>query len=171
LEPFFRIDVGRLGEWRRKMAESNEEWIRRRAYELWEAEGYPTGKDAEHWEQAKLEYVTQNPASAGSGKSRRKANGAAEAPAQIKSSSAKATSSKTAAPKAAGKAAAGSKPTKPADVAGAAAKTTSPKENSSKAAAAKTTPVKTSAAKAPKTPAASVLEPEKKRPKKVAAGS
>lgn len=43
------------------MAESQEDWIKRRAYALWESEGYPSGKDRDHWEQAKLEFVTQAP--------------------------------------------------------------------------------------------------------------
>ena len=151
------------------MADSNEEWIRRRAYELWEAEGYPTGKDAEHWEQAKLEYVTLKPASSVSGKSRREAKGVAEAAAETKTASAKPTAAKTPASKTSTAKAAGSKPTKPVDLAGA-AKTNSPKPNSSKAAAAKTAPVKTSAAKASQDPSSSVQEPVKKRSKKVAAG-
>jgi hypothetical protein len=44
-----------------KMAASQENWIKHRAYELWEQEGYPSGKDAEHWERAKLEYATLKP--------------------------------------------------------------------------------------------------------------
>ncbi len=43
------------------MADSEDEWIRKRAYALWEQEGYPAGKDREHWEQAKLEYATRGP--------------------------------------------------------------------------------------------------------------
>ena len=43
------------------MAESEEIWIRKRAYTLWEEEGYPSGKDREHWERAKLEYATLGP--------------------------------------------------------------------------------------------------------------
>ncbi|CDZ48294.1 DUF2934 domain-containing protein [Neorhizobium sp. IRAMC:178] len=43
------------------MAESEEVWIRKRAYTLWEEEGYPSGKDREHWERAKLEYATLGP--------------------------------------------------------------------------------------------------------------
>lgn len=31
------------------------EWISKRAYSLWEAEGRPHGKDREHWEQAARE--------------------------------------------------------------------------------------------------------------------
>lgn len=33
----------------------HEEHIRRRAYEIWEAEGRPVGREAEHWEQARRE--------------------------------------------------------------------------------------------------------------------
>ena len=38
------------------MTESRDEWIKKRAYALWEEEGYPTGKDAAHWEQATKEH-------------------------------------------------------------------------------------------------------------------
>ncbi|MBX4906501.1 MULTISPECIES: DUF2934 domain-containing protein [Rhizobium] len=37
------------------MAETREEWIKKRAYALWEEEGYPTGRDSIHWEQARHE--------------------------------------------------------------------------------------------------------------------
>jgi hypothetical protein len=43
-------------EWRQAMTESRDEWIKKRAYSLWEKEGYPTGKDAAHWEQATKEH-------------------------------------------------------------------------------------------------------------------
>jgi hypothetical protein len=43
------------------MAATEEHWIKHRAYELWEQEGYPSGKDQEHWERAKLEYATLHP--------------------------------------------------------------------------------------------------------------
>ena len=43
------------------MAASQENWIKHRAYELWEQEGYPSGRDMEHWERAKLEYATLRP--------------------------------------------------------------------------------------------------------------
>ncbi|MEZ2126672.1 MULTISPECIES: DUF2934 domain-containing protein [unclassified Sinorhizobium] len=33
-----------------------EEWIGRRAYALWEAEGRPEGRSGEHWRQATEEY-------------------------------------------------------------------------------------------------------------------
>ncbi|MBY5333798.1 DUF2934 domain-containing protein [Rhizobium leguminosarum] len=37
------------------MAETREEWIKKRAYTLWEEEGYPIGRDSIHWEQARGE--------------------------------------------------------------------------------------------------------------------
>ncbi|MFS8146322.1 DUF2934 domain-containing protein [Rhizobium sp. BR 249] len=37
------------------MAETREEWIKKRAYALWEEEGHPTGRDSIHWEQARHE--------------------------------------------------------------------------------------------------------------------
>jgi sulfur relay (sulfurtransferase) DsrC/TusE family protein len=38
------------------MADTEDDWVRKRAYALWEEEGKPHGKDAEHWEQARREY-------------------------------------------------------------------------------------------------------------------
>jgi FMN phosphatase YigB (HAD superfamily) len=38
------------------MDRSREEWISRRAYALWEAEGRPEGRDRENWLQASAEY-------------------------------------------------------------------------------------------------------------------
>lgn len=32
--------------------DERQEWISKRAYALWEADGRPHGKDSEHWEQA-----------------------------------------------------------------------------------------------------------------------
>lgn len=40
------------------MTETREEWIKKRAYALWEEEGYPTGRDSIHWEQARHEHET-----------------------------------------------------------------------------------------------------------------
>jgi hypothetical protein len=37
------------------MSESRDEWIKKRAYAIWEEEGYPSGRDAAHWEQASKE--------------------------------------------------------------------------------------------------------------------
>jgi hypothetical protein len=34
------------------MTESRDEWIKRRAYAIWEEEGRPAGRDSEHWNQA-----------------------------------------------------------------------------------------------------------------------
>jgi hypothetical protein len=36
---------------------SEQEWISKRAYTLWEKEGQPHGRDSDHWEQAKKEYA------------------------------------------------------------------------------------------------------------------
>lgn len=38
----------------------SEEWIKNRAYALWEEEGRPHGKDTEHWERAAQEYQSMN---------------------------------------------------------------------------------------------------------------
>ncbi|MGQ3292061.1 MAG: DUF2934 domain-containing protein, partial [Shinella sp.] len=35
--------------------DERQEWISKRAYGLWEANGRPHGKDHEHWEQAARE--------------------------------------------------------------------------------------------------------------------
>ncbi|MGO4134305.1 DUF2934 domain-containing protein [Rhizobium brockwellii] len=40
------------------MAETRDEWIKKRAYALWEEEGHPTGRDSFHWEQARHERDT-----------------------------------------------------------------------------------------------------------------
>jgi len=40
------------------MAQTREEWIKKRAYALWEEEGHPTGRDSVHWEQARKERET-----------------------------------------------------------------------------------------------------------------
>ncbi|MBW9113313.1 DUF2934 domain-containing protein [Rhizobium cauense] len=37
------------------MTETREEWIKKRAYALWEEEGRPSGRDFMHWEQARTE--------------------------------------------------------------------------------------------------------------------
>jgi hypothetical protein len=41
-----------------------EERIRNRAYEIWELEGHPDGRDGEHWHQATRELVCKSAASA-----------------------------------------------------------------------------------------------------------
>jgi Protein of unknown function (DUF2934) len=40
---------------RSAMTETREEWIKKRAYALWEEEGRPSGRDFAHWEQARAE--------------------------------------------------------------------------------------------------------------------
>jgi hypothetical protein len=143
------------------MADSNEDWIRQRAYELWEAEGYPTGKDAEHWEQAKLEYTALKPTGKGTAKSGRKTGGAAEMPAASKSSEKASVPTKLSASKP-------KKPeaSKPEKTGSQATKMATPKVAASKAPPAKATSSKTSATAAP-----AAQEPGKKRTKKVAADS
>ncbi|MDL2403713.1 DUF2934 domain-containing protein [Rhizobium mayense] len=37
------------------MLEPRDEWIQKRAYAIWEEEGYPSGRDTVHWEQASNE--------------------------------------------------------------------------------------------------------------------
>ena len=39
------------------MDERVEEAIRRRAYDIWEAEGRPEGRDADHWHRARTEIL------------------------------------------------------------------------------------------------------------------
>ncbi len=75
------------------MADSNEDWIKRRAYELWEEEGYPSGKDFEHWERAKLEFVTLKPV-AEDKPARKKASKSAAAAKPAKTKTAKAPAKK-----------------------------------------------------------------------------
>ena len=127
------------------MAVSEEEWIRKRAYALWEEEGYPSGKDREHWERAKLEYATLDPTAstrppaAAPGKRSATAVKAPKAP-KVPASKAPKTVAKTAA----------SEP--------AASKSAAPKIASSKTAS--------------KSPAAipAAVDPAKKRSRKVPAG-
>lgn len=40
---------------------SREERIKQRAYEIWEREGHPAGRDQEHWEQAVQEIEAEGP--------------------------------------------------------------------------------------------------------------
>ncbi|SMF08473.1 Protein of unknown function [Xaviernesmea oryzae] len=133
------------------MADSEEDWIKKRAYALWEEEGYPAGKDREHWERAKLEYATLKPVASNAAPVIRRRKSAAEAAPAKAGPKTKAVSPKTAAKAAAPRAAA--------------SKTAAPKTAASKTAAA---PAKT----ASKTPAAipASAEPAKKRSRKVPAG-
>ncbi|MGN6779810.1 DUF2934 domain-containing protein [Rhizobium sp.] len=40
-----------------QMLESRDEWIKKRAYAIWEEEGYPSGRDAALWAQASSERI------------------------------------------------------------------------------------------------------------------
>lgn len=51
------------------MENERNEWIARRAYELWEQAGHPVGQDDQHWSQASAEWEqakagTSNPSDA-----------------------------------------------------------------------------------------------------------
>ncbi|NTJ67787.1 DUF2934 domain-containing protein [Agrobacterium rhizogenes] len=39
------------------MLESRDEWIKKRAYAIWEEEGHPSGRDVEHWARANIERI------------------------------------------------------------------------------------------------------------------
>lgn len=58
------------------MSSDLERRIRQRAYELWEAEGQPEGRDSHHWTQAEVEFAearaVENVASAASAPTRAK---------------------------------------------------------------------------------------------------
>jgi len=41
----------------RQMLESRDEWIKKRAYAIWEEEGHPSGRDVEHWARASSERI------------------------------------------------------------------------------------------------------------------
>ena len=40
------------------MSDIDENWVRNRAHEIWEAEGCPNGKELDHWFQAMDEYLS-----------------------------------------------------------------------------------------------------------------
>ncbi|MGO8917630.1 MAG: DUF2934 domain-containing protein [Stellaceae bacterium] len=46
------------------MESDRERLIRERAYEIWESEGRPKGRDVEHWRQAAAEIAAAAPAAA-----------------------------------------------------------------------------------------------------------
>ena len=81
------------------MTETRDEWIKKRAYALWEEEGRPAGRDFAHWEQARAErQALEGSAASLDGKevktrkraaSTPKANGAAKAAAPKKTASRK----------------------------------------------------------------------------------
>ncbi|MBN8950829.1 MULTISPECIES: DUF2934 domain-containing protein [unclassified Rhizobium] len=39
------------------MLEPRDEWIKKRAYAIWEEEGHPSGRDVEHWARASSERI------------------------------------------------------------------------------------------------------------------
>jgi hypothetical protein len=41
-------------------APDRDERIKRRAYEIWEREGRPSGRDVEHWREAEAEIVAED---------------------------------------------------------------------------------------------------------------
>ena len=51
-----------LWERKQKMKAVHEDLVRRRAYEIWEISGRPSGLDKEHWEQAEKELLDAAPA-------------------------------------------------------------------------------------------------------------
>ena len=88
------------------MLEPRDEGIKKRAYAIWEEEGHPTGRDAEHWAQASSERIALEKTANGSTidvkpKAKRKTAVAAAAVAEEKSAKpAKKTPKKAVAPKA-----------------------------------------------------------------------
>jgi len=65
------------------MTDINEEIVRIRAYHIWEREGRPEGREAEHWHAALRELVLE--AKSGNGVSAKPAAKAKTAPASVKS--------------------------------------------------------------------------------------
>jgi hypothetical protein len=49
----------RVDQEENKVAGEREQRIRDRAYAIWEAEGYPDGKDLEHWLRAEAEIAAE----------------------------------------------------------------------------------------------------------------
>ncbi|MDP9758459.1 DUF2934 domain-containing protein [Rhizobium rhizogenes] len=83
------------------MQVSEQEWISKRAYTLWEKEGHPHGRDADHWEQAKHEFSLLKTSEATKPAQRKKAvpktaaaEPEAEAPAKPKARARKAATAK-----------------------------------------------------------------------------
>ncbi len=50
------------------MLESRDEWIKKRAYAIWEEEGHPAGRDIEHWARASGERIALEESVANGGK-------------------------------------------------------------------------------------------------------
>lgn len=79
------------------MLDVRDEWIKKRAYAIWEEEGHPAGREIAHWEQANhermaLEVSFAHQAETPAAKSKRKsaAGGAVAAKAVMKRGSKKA---------------------------------------------------------------------------------
>jgi Protein of unknown function (DUF2934) len=41
------------------MKDDREQWLKRRAYAIWQTEGCPNGRDCEHWAQAEREFSAE----------------------------------------------------------------------------------------------------------------
>ncbi|NLR97788.1 DUF2934 domain-containing protein [Rhizobium sp. P38BS-XIX] len=50
------------------MLEPRDEWIQKRAYAIWEEEGYPLGRDMMHWQQASSERIALEETTGAEGK-------------------------------------------------------------------------------------------------------
>lgn len=80
------------------MASGRDEEVRKRAHEIWEQEGRPHGKDAEHWDRAEREVMaaTSGKKTAAPKKTAARAkSGAAKPAAPKKNGATKAASSRT----------------------------------------------------------------------------
>jgi len=44
--------------------QDRDDWIAKRAYDLWEHAGRPLGHEADHWDQASIEYDLADPSAA-----------------------------------------------------------------------------------------------------------
>jgi hypothetical protein len=180
LEPFPVAAVLRIGRMETIMADSEEKWIRQRAYALWEEEGYPSGKDQEHWDRARSEYAALG-SSASSGASKGKKGAAA--PKATKAAGAKSPASKTSpSDGAASKKSTAKSAASTVDAAlGEAPSGDTPKAGRSKSSAKTASSAKSSASEKKTAPAKAgsknqaampeAVEPVKKRSKKVSAGA
>lgn len=131
------------------MADSDN-WIKQRAYELWEADGQPHGKHDEHWAQATAEYEARHKANAKpTGKRKAEVKSPAEPAKNAKSKPAKNGSVKDDAAKAAPeKVQAEKAEIQPATAKKDLAKQSTAKATSSKSSASKAAAPKAAAAKA-----------------------
>lgn len=53
--------VSRSGSALDGLSQPEQDAIRRRAHEIWAEEGYPHGRDREHWQQAEMEILKGRP--------------------------------------------------------------------------------------------------------------